>query len=69
VAKTIIPFTKDPNACGTHRSSYSVPTGGSFAGVKREGMKLLTHCHVMPRIGSTGVALPLFNMPSWCAQI
>jgi len=69
VAKTIIPFSKGPDSYGDHQSSYSVPNGGSFAGVKREGMKLVTHLHVMPRIGITGAVPQLSNMPSWRAQI
>jgi len=69
VAKAIIPFSKGSRRRGAHQSSYSMPTGGSFAGVKREDMKLLTHLHIMPRIGITGAVPPLSNMPSWRAQI
>jgi len=69
VANAIIPFSKESRRRGAHQSSYSMPTGGSFVGVKREGMKLFTHRHVMPRIGINGAVPPLSNMPSWHAQI
>lgn len=69
MAKAIMPFSKDPDAYEAHQSSYSVPTGGSFAGAKLEDMKLVTHLHVMPRIGIIGAVSPLSNMPSWHAQI
>jgi len=69
VAKAIIPFSKGSRSRGAHQSSYSMPTVCSFAGVKREGMKLLTHLHIMLRIGVTGAVPPLSNMPSWRAQI
>jgi hypothetical protein len=67
--KAIIPFFKGPDAYGDHQSSYSVPNGGSFAGVNLEVMKLFTHLHVIQRVGITGAWSPLSNMPSWRAQI
>jgi hypothetical protein len=35
---------------GSHEASYTMGTGVSFPGVKRQNMKLTTHLHLVPRL-------------------
>jgi hypothetical protein len=44
---------------GAHPASYPTGTGGSFPGVKRRGVKLTTHLHLVPRLRMRGDIYPL----------
>jgi hypothetical protein len=46
-------------------ASYPMGTRDSFPGLKRRGVKLSTHLHLVPRSRMRGAVLPLLNTSSW----
>jgi hypothetical protein len=53
---------------GFHPASYPEDTGGFFPGLKRPGMKLTAHLHLVPRSRKRGAVPPLaqYVFMAWC---
>jgi hypothetical protein len=57
------------NGSGAHPASYSMGIRGSFPGVKRPGVKLTTHLHLVPKSRMSGAIppFPQYAVMVWCS--
>jgi hypothetical protein len=61
------PHHRVQNGSGAHPASYPMGTRGSFPGVKRPGVKLTTHLHLVPRSKNEGnyTSTPPIRVNGW----